>query len=239
MYAAHKGNYTTLCMFWTAADVFKLRIEQNRIEEARKILESLKRMLPRVEDVNKILDKKNAARTQTGQNSSASGRGEGNPVSTKSTEIKLPWKPEETPEPVSSAVGFIQYANRRLALASQIDSNKSNPADNSSISNNSANVVDSSNLNNSVEDSKPVDYSGHLTVSIDEGIVHPIEGVNALQSILLACLVSHPGFNVSQISDSTGIPSTVVETNLTHLLDKHLIEYRFNSKSDGYYLLHQ
>ena len=28
MYAAHKGRYTTLCMFWTAADVFKLRLEQ-------------------------------------------------------------------------------------------------------------------------------------------------------------------------------------------------------------------
>lgn len=27
MYAAHKGRYTTLCMFWTAADVFKLRLE--------------------------------------------------------------------------------------------------------------------------------------------------------------------------------------------------------------------
>ena len=26
MYAVHKGKYTTLCMFWTAADVFKLLV---------------------------------------------------------------------------------------------------------------------------------------------------------------------------------------------------------------------
>ena len=57
MYAAHKGRYTTLCMFWTAADVFKLRLEQGRVEEATKIYEALKRMLPRVEEITKELDK--------------------------------------------------------------------------------------------------------------------------------------------------------------------------------------
>jgi hypothetical protein len=36
IYAAHKGRYTTLCMFWVASDVFKLRVEQSRIEEAEK-----------------------------------------------------------------------------------------------------------------------------------------------------------------------------------------------------------
>lgn len=37
MYAVHKGKYTTLCMFWTGADVFKLRLQQGRTEEAEKI----------------------------------------------------------------------------------------------------------------------------------------------------------------------------------------------------------
>ena len=32
MYAAHKGRYTTLCMFWTASDVLKLRLEHGHIE---------------------------------------------------------------------------------------------------------------------------------------------------------------------------------------------------------------
>lgn len=50
LYAAHKGKYTTLCMFWVAADVFKLRLEQKRVEEARKIYEALKRLVPSIED---------------------------------------------------------------------------------------------------------------------------------------------------------------------------------------------
>ena len=37
MYAVQKGKYTTLCMFWTGADVFKLRLQQGRTEEAEKI----------------------------------------------------------------------------------------------------------------------------------------------------------------------------------------------------------
>ena len=36
-YATYRGKYTTLCMFWTARDVFNLRIQQGRIEEAAKI----------------------------------------------------------------------------------------------------------------------------------------------------------------------------------------------------------
>ena len=30
IYASHKGKYTTLCMFWTATDIFKLRLDQKR-----------------------------------------------------------------------------------------------------------------------------------------------------------------------------------------------------------------
>lgn len=36
MYAAHKGRYTTLCMFWAASDIFKKRMEEDRTEEAAK-----------------------------------------------------------------------------------------------------------------------------------------------------------------------------------------------------------
>lgn len=50
MYASHKGKYTTLCMFWTAHDVLKLRLEQGRIDEARKIYQALQRLLPNLED---------------------------------------------------------------------------------------------------------------------------------------------------------------------------------------------
>ena len=51
IYKEHKGRFTTLCMFWTACDVFKLRLEQKRVEEAVKIYEALKRLLPRIEEI--------------------------------------------------------------------------------------------------------------------------------------------------------------------------------------------
>ena len=51
IYAEHKGRFTTLCMFWVGCDVFKLRLEQKRIEEAEKIYEALKRMLPHVQKI--------------------------------------------------------------------------------------------------------------------------------------------------------------------------------------------
>ena len=51
IYKEHKGRFTTLCMFWTACDVFKLRLEQKRVEEAVKIYEALRRLLPRIEEI--------------------------------------------------------------------------------------------------------------------------------------------------------------------------------------------
>ena len=53
IYREHKGKYTTLCMFWTAADVFKLRLEQKRVEEAEKIYRALERLVPSIEDDEK------------------------------------------------------------------------------------------------------------------------------------------------------------------------------------------
>lgn len=50
LYAADKGPYTSLAMFWTATDVLKKRIEEGKADEAKKILLALERMLPRVPD---------------------------------------------------------------------------------------------------------------------------------------------------------------------------------------------
>ena len=50
IYKEHKGKYTTLCMFWVASDVFKLRLEQGRVEEAEKIYRALERLIPSIED---------------------------------------------------------------------------------------------------------------------------------------------------------------------------------------------
>ena len=50
IYREHKGKFTTLCMFWVASDVFKLRLEQGRVEEAEKIYRALQRLIPSIED---------------------------------------------------------------------------------------------------------------------------------------------------------------------------------------------
>ena len=53
IYREHKGKFTTLCMFWVASDVFKLRLEQGRVEEAEKIYKALQRLIPSIEDDEK------------------------------------------------------------------------------------------------------------------------------------------------------------------------------------------
>ena len=50
MYAVHQGKYTTLCMFWTASDILKKRILEQRLDEAQKIFKALLRVLPNIED---------------------------------------------------------------------------------------------------------------------------------------------------------------------------------------------
>ncbi|MBR1801029.1 MAG: MarR family transcriptional regulator [Bacteroidaceae bacterium] len=50
VFAVHNGKYTTLRMFWTASDVFKLRLEQGRVEEAEMIYKAMLRIQPSVED---------------------------------------------------------------------------------------------------------------------------------------------------------------------------------------------
>jgi tetratricopeptide (TPR) repeat protein len=50
MYAVHQGKYTTLCMFWTASDILKKRIKEQRLDEAQKIFKALLRVLPNIED---------------------------------------------------------------------------------------------------------------------------------------------------------------------------------------------
>ena len=50
MYAAHKGHYTTIAMFWVGVDMMKLRYQQRRLEEAYKIFKSLMRLYPTMDD---------------------------------------------------------------------------------------------------------------------------------------------------------------------------------------------
>ena len=63
----------------------------------------------------------------------------------------------------------------------------------------------------------------HLAVSLDEGIIRPLPGISAPQRVVLACIVAHPGYDITQISDSTGIPQSSVERHIAVLVDRNLI----------------
>ena len=351
MYAAHRGRYTTLCMFWTAADVFKLRLDQGRTDEAAKILEALKRILPNVEAVNKELDTQAAAKATS---------------TPAATSDKLPWEHDKTKQEGSSSAVFIASATRRLSKVTQksqktpkdaspqgdnicdnrdiceteikvlSDANQSNPSNpcstadssdscspipiNEQLTSNSRqlmlkekapkgnNLRDSQDFvsaseqatNNNSEEfaaygtclSKQIneeltansrqlmlkekapkgnnlrdsqdfvsaseqatkeslqgkedktinsqllhDYPGHLTVSLEDGIIRPIPGINAPQRVVLACITAHPGYSVPQISASTGIPAKSIERHVAALIDKNLIEHRGSKKTGGYHAL--
>lgn len=221
MYAAHRGRYTTLCMFWTAADVFKLRLDQNRYDEAEKILEALKRMLPNVEAVNKELDTQAATKTPT------------------ATSDKLPWEHDKTKQEGSSAAAFIAFATRRLAKVQK----ETNAAGKnlSAISALSAGhkttphpeertAAGGSNLPNlpDLAQQETDNPTGQIITRTD---------LNPGQRIVLACLVAHPGYSVPQISASTGIPAKSIERHVAALIDKNLIEHRGSKKTGGYHAL--
>ena len=224
MYAAHRGRYTTLCMFWTAADVFKLRLDQGRTDEAAKILEALKRILPNVEAVNKELDTQAAAKATS---------------TPAATSDKLPWEHDKPQQEGSSASAFIASATRRLAKVQK----ETNAAGKnlSAISALSAGhkttphpeertAAGGSNLPNlpDLAQQETDNPTGQIITRTD---------LNPGQRVVLACLVAHPGYSVPQISASTGIPAKSIERHVAALIDKNLIEYRGSKKTGGYHPL--
>lgn len=97
MYAVHKGKYTSLCMFWTAADIFKKRIKEGRTDEARKIFEALKGVLPYIKD----------------NDPAPAGDGNGQ---AKSNSDGIPSLGIDRPErsTTQTVAAFMQYASRTL-----------------------------------------------------------------------------------------------------------------------------
>ena len=76
IYKEHKGRFTTLCMFWTACDVFKLRLEQKRVDEAVKIYEALRRLLPRIEEIEASDDQAASKREESPAKEQAHHKGQ-------------------------------------------------------------------------------------------------------------------------------------------------------------------
>lgn len=147
MYAAHKGKYTSICMFWTGSDIFKLRLKQGLVDEATKIFHALKHVLPYINDTD------------------------------------------------GKAMAFMQYAARRLAYYSRQDNSRIESTDDSQKTERQSAMEERICVPEEVvakleeericvsekkDVSKPEkedvseleeDYSGHLIVGLDEGII--------------------------------------------------------------------
>jgi uncharacterized protein (TIGR00252 family) len=50
IYAVDKGPYASAAMFWTAVDMLKLRVSEHRMEEARKMMMALERLMENQKD---------------------------------------------------------------------------------------------------------------------------------------------------------------------------------------------
>ena len=50
LYAYHQGPHTNLCMFWCTHDLFRLRLQQKRMDEARRLLYQMVKIYPQTND---------------------------------------------------------------------------------------------------------------------------------------------------------------------------------------------
>lgn len=193
MYATHKGRYTTLCMFWTASDVFKLRMDEGRTDEAEKICRALQRMLPRVQEIERQLQEE---RGITGENTSS-----------------------------DSAQFFVDYAQKRLEELRQEPEKQTEPP---------TIAVPESPTPETIERKEAADDEVEAPQQVVD--VRNIKGLNPMQRIVLGFIAANPGNEIPSISYGLGIPVKMVESQLSVLLDRDLIEHRETKKDGGYHV---
>ena len=218
LYREHKGRFTTLCMFWTASDVFKLRLEQGRVEEAEKIYEALKRMLPRIEEIEESDDQAASKREESPAKEQAHHKGQ--------------------------ARGFMKFAEGRLIKESErfrkryfaIRDRKKRTQ-----------TVDNEGINNPSDiPSEPSDNPSKLSDVVP--CVHPVipsivvssnveTSLSKGQQAVLEAVKAHSDLKVPQIEEATGIPAKSVERHIKVLIERNLIEHRGSKKTGGYHAL--
>ena len=226
IYAVHKGRFTTLCMFWVGCDVFKLRLEQKRIEEAEKIYEALKRMLPHVRKIEEEDSK---------------------------AEPEVAGKQEQSRQK-NNASGFMHYAEGRLIKASEkfrkryfaMRDKKRGKAKDSpvitipssvipSVVEGSLHKVEMTITGNDEGIYNPSDIPSEEVTNVPEGING--EELNAGQLKVLECIKEYPGNSVPKLSEATNIPSKSIERHIKVLIERKLIEHRGSKKTGGYHAL--
>lgn len=216
IYREHKGRFTTLCMFWTAADVFKLRLEQKRVEEAEKIYEALRRLLPRIEEIDESDDQAASKREESPAKEQAHHKGQ--------------------------ARGFMKFAEGRLIKESEKfrkryfairDKKKHETAENEGINIPSDNPSETS--DNPSKESSEVQRTDKPDASICD--ISVPEVLNEGQQVVLDAVKVHPGLKVPGIETETGIPAKSIERHIKVLIERKLIEHQGSKKTGGYHAL--
>lgn len=224
IYREHKGRFTTLCMFWVASDVFKLRLEQGRVEEAEKIYKAMLRILPSVEE-----DEKHSAAKfmhyAEGRLIKASEKFRKRYFAIK----KRKGRDLSTPPLAPPLIGAGNTEEREPDLVGAgsnegINNPSDNPSEEPIIPLEPLNVIPS-NAEESLE------ISPCATLSRDDSVL------SKGQQSVLACIKAHPGLKVPGIEAETGIPAKSIERHIKVLIERRLIEHRGSKKTGGYHAL--
>ena len=235
-------------------DILRKRIDEGRLDEADKIYKALERMLPRVETLEQELDRQQTAPQQPIMQATPPPPDQQQNESPQ--RLPLPWEQgaidtNNESSPTSAAAAALQSAARRLEKATQTPqgarvngcgdvvlpaSLTREPTDTKpDIQFEPCRSVEKTMLSvcgNKGEPSvSPMNEDGESVSSVesvcqDDGIIRSIEGLNAMQRVVLACVVGHPGYSVLRISESTGIPQNSIERHVSALIDRGLIEPR-------------
>ena len=218
IYATHKGRYTTLCMMWVGADMFKLRLEQGRVDEAEKIYLALQRLISSIDDDN--------IKSATGFMHNAEGRLIKVSEKFRKRYFAIKRKKdvphqvlEEKHVPQISQKGTIPVASEdiKISAISAISSTKDRSV-----------ALQSAGQNK--------ESAGQKDESVSSvGSVRP--NVSAGQNKVLEYIRENPGLRVPRISEGLNIPSKSIERHVKALIALRLIEHRGSKKTGGYFAL--
>ena len=211
IYRVHKGKYTTLCMFRTAADMLKLRLEQGRVEESEKIFLALKRLVPSLDDDNK--------KSATGFMRQAESMLIKSSEKFRKRYFAIRHAKEKKVEGFSDQFSsdFECGARPKHPVTSfKIPQKLSQKS--------SQNAIErfSDKLSTDFEADRPTHAEGPLSAS---------------QTKVLDYIKSNPGLRAPMISEGLNIPSKSIERHVKALIAHGLIEHRGSKKTGGYFAL--
>ena len=231
LYREHKGKFTTLCMFWTASDVFKLRLEQGRVEEAEKIYKAMQRLLPSIEDdsEHKAAGFMHYAEGRLIKASEKFRRRYFAIQRAKGKDANLRDESETCLVSPDQEQTLLEVKDEGINIPSD-------PSDNPSKEY-SEEVADKAGNSSDSSDSCSKDDNEETNSIRDICGICVTSDLSSVQQTVLDAIKSHPGLNVPGISDETGIPAKSVERHVKVLIERHLIEHRGSKKTGGYYLL--